>query len=66
MGLKTGDIDLQGQIGLETSTVFEKMELFFITPSNLNCTLIIYWFQAGGGLGGCLTTCFCECNKGPL
>ena len=31
MGLKTGDIDLQGQTGLETSTVFEKMELFFYT-----------------------------------
>ena len=52
MGLKTGDLDLQGQIGLEISTAFEKLELCFVTPLNLNCTLVVYWFKAGGGLQG--------------
>ena len=44
--LKIGDLDLdlQDQIGLQTSTVFEKIKPFFTTPSNLNCELIIYWF----------------------
>ena len=41
------DLDHQDQIDLQTSTVFEKKR-FFITPSNLNCELIIYWFKAGG------------------
>ena len=31
------DLDHQDYIGLQTSTVLEKIELFFITPSNLNC-----------------------------
>ena len=45
------DLDHQDQIDLQTSTVFEKKG-FFITPSNLNCELIIYWFKAGlGGRG---------------
>ena len=38
------DLDYQDQIGLQTSTVFEKIEPFFTTPSNLKCELIIYWF----------------------
>ena len=64
---KTGtlDLDQQDQIGLQTSTVFEKNELYFITPSNLNCALIIYWFQAGGalGVGGGRHLFFCEYKK---
>ena len=42
------DLHYHAQIGLQTSTIFcKKIELFFITPSSLNCALIIYWFKAG-------------------
>ena len=50
---KTGTLDLdhQDRVGIPTSTVFEKIELFFITPLNLNCALIIYCFKAVIWLG---------------
>ena len=52
------DLDLQDQIGLQTSTVFKKNGTVYITPSNLNCTLIIYWFQAEWWRGGGRHLCF--------
>ena len=58
------DLDLQDQIGLQTSTVFEKNGTVYITPSNLNCTLIICWFQAEWWRGGG-DTCFLGEKKGP-
>ena len=67
---KTGalNLDHQDQIGLQTSTVFEIKMNCFALSSNLNCALI-YWFQAGGGLGiglglGWETPVFCECKRG--
>ena len=66
MGLKTMTLT-QGQIGLETSTVFEKMKQFSITPSNLNCMYIDHLLvPSRGWLGGGLGTCFANAKKGPL
>ena len=73
MNSKTGaqNLDHQDEIGVHSSTVLNKnIELFFTTPSNLNCELIIYWFHAGGRLsggggGGGATPVFWECKKGP-
>ena len=63
MNLKAGALDRQDKNGLQTSTIFvQNIELFFITPSHLNCALITYWFKAGWWLGGggrgVVNTCF--------
>ena len=53
MGLKTGDLDLQGQIGFETSTVLENGTVFhhiFKLELNIDHLLVPSRGWLGGGV----------------
>ena len=62
-------LTIKVKLAFKPSTVLEKNEPFFNTPSNLKCELIIYRFSAGGGgrlEAGEGANVFCECKKTPL
>ena len=42
------DFEHQDRISLKTILFCKNIEQFFITPSNVNFPLLIYWFKVGG------------------